>query len=264
MAGRDGIRGVPMTRRRIRLRFVLPMLLAAAGLAGAAARAEETNPTGACRAAIESVKTQPGYTARYKARIHKSGSDPFEQIGSAVRRGDLLYREGRREAEKEPSVRLYRRRDRLAVFEPRTEQWLTAEQAGDPNLGRGLEDPDVAMDFLLGAMGGAAPGNSVETIGGVSCRPYALALDRQKLAAKVRDQYEDAKGLDWEKADVSAQVLVGGEPALPRRFRINGVLPSKGASEGAVTLHIEVEVTGYGEPALPEPPKDVQEILGLK
>ncbi len=237
------------------------LLLAAAGLPGAPARAEDPAPADACRKAIEAVKAQPGYTARYKASIRKSGSDPFEQAGTAVRQGDLLYREGRREDEKDPSVRLYRRRGRLAVFEPRTEQWLTAEQAGDPGLGKGLEDPDVAMDFLLGSMGGATEGAAREAVGGVPCRSYALALDRQKLAAKVQEQYEAAKDLDWEKAEVGAQVLVGGEPALPRLFRINGVLPSKGKPEERVTLHIEVEVQGYGAGTVPAMPKDVKDIL---
>ncbi len=241
-----------------------PMTILTLACAALALPAPAAPAADACRKALRAVKDQPGYTARYKASIRKSGSDPFEQVGKAYRHGDLLYREGRREEEPEPSIKLYRRKERLAVFEPRTEQWLTAAQAGTPDLGKGLEDPDIAMDFLLGSMDGAAAGSDPEQVGGVSCRPYALTLDRKKLAEKVQEQYEDAQDLDWEKAEVSAQVLVGGEPALPRLFRINGVLPSKGGSDGNVTLHIEVEVPAYGAPTLPPMPKDVKEILGVK
>jgi hypothetical protein len=249
----------------------LALLLAAAFLPGTFARAEEPKPADACRTAIEAVKAQPGYAATYKASIRKTRSDPFEQVGAAVRRGDLLYREGRREEKGPISVRLFRLKDRIAVLDPRTEDdpvdkqsWLTAEQAGDPNLGKGLEDPDVAMGFLLDAMAGATAGTGTETAGGVPCRPYALALDKQKLARKVRQQYESAKDLDWEKAEVSAQVLVGGEPALPRRFRINGVLPTQNRPDESVTLFIEVEVTSYGAATVPSMPPDVKEILGAK
>lgn len=247
------------------------LLLAAVCLPGAPARAEDPKPADACRTALSAVKAQPGYAAAYKASIRKTRSDPFEQVGTAVRRGDLLYREGRREEKGPVSVRLFRLKDRIAVLDPRTEDepadrqsWLTAEQAGDPNLGKGLEDPDVAMDFLLDSMAGATAGTGTETAGGVPCRPYALALDKQKLARKVRQQYESAKDLDWEKAEVSAQVLLGGEPALPRRFRINGVLPTQNRPDESVTLHIEVEVTSYGAAAVPAMPPDAKEILGAK
>ena len=248
----------PTTRR-------LALLLSLAALPGAPARAEEPKPVDTCRRAIEAFKAQPGYTAAYKASIRKTRSDPFEQVGTAARRGDLLYREGRREEKGPVSVRLYRQKGRIAVLDPRTEDtWLTAEQAGDPQLGKGLEDPDVAMDFLLDSMAGATAGTGTETAGGVPCRPYALALDKRKLAQKVRQQYESAQDLDWEKAEVSAQVLVGGEPALPRRFRINGVLPTQGRPEESVTLFIEVEVKAYGAATVPELPPDVKEILGVQ
>jgi hypothetical protein len=216
-----------------------------------------------CRKAIEAVKAQPGYTARYNARIRKSGSDPFEQVGTAVRRGDLFYREGRREGEKLPSVRLYRRQGRIAVLDPRTEQWLTGEQAGDPTLGKGLEDPDVALAFLLEALDDATAG-AAEPAPGSPGRAYTLAVNRQRLAKKVGEQYEAARDLDWEKAEVKAEVVLGGDPALPRRVRIEGSMPGKDKDAGTVTIGIDVEISAYGPGTIPPPPADAKDILGVK
>jgi hypothetical protein len=216
-----------------------------------------------CRQALEAVKGQPGYAARYNARIRKSGSDPFEQVGTAIRQGDLLYREGRREGEKQASVRLYRRQGRIAVLDPRTEQWLTAEQAGDPTLGKGLEDPDMAMAFLLEAIDDATAGAAAPAPGGPG-RAYTLAINRQRLAKKVGEQYEAARDLDWEKAEVKAEVVLGGDPALPRRIRLNGTLPGREKDAGTVTIEIDVEVSAYGAGQIPPMPPDVKDILDAK
>jgi hypothetical protein len=242
---------------------VLAWACASAGAAAPPPGRADGAAADVCRRAVEAVRAQAGYTARYEATIHKKGSDPFTQKGDAVRQGDLFYREGRREAEKEPSVRLYRLKDRVAVYDARGDQWLSAGEAGDPALGQGLEDPDAAMAFLLEAMEGAEAGPSTEEVGGVACRPYRIGLDKKKVARKVQEQYEAAKNLDWEKAEVNAQVLVGGDPALPRRFRINGVLPGQNADDGVVTLHIEVQITGYGAVRPLEVPPDAKPKLGI-
>jgi hypothetical protein len=242
-------------------RFLAGLALATASATAAAAPSAEPD---ACRKALEAAKTQAGFAARYEASIRKSGSDPFDQKGTAVRQGDLFYREGRREEEKEPSIKIFRRGERVAVFDARTEQWIRGEDAGDLTLGKGLEDPDEAMAFLLEAMDGAKAGTGTEKAGGVDCRPHELTLNKQKLAKKVREQYEAAKDLDWEKAEVNAQVLLGGDPVLPRLFRINGVMPDRNAGGGNVTIHIEVQVERYGEAPPPTLPKDVRVILGIR
>jgi hypothetical protein len=217
----------------------------------------------AALAALKAVESQPGYAARYDARIARSGSDPFEQSGAAVRAGALFYREGRRRGETEPGIRFYRQSGKLAVWDLRSEQWLKGEQAGDPTLGKGLEDPDTAMAFLQTAVTDATKGGT-ETLGGTACDVYAIALDREALAAKVKEQSQAGDDLDWAKSEVNAQVLIGGAPALPRKFRINGVLPVKGEAAGHVNLHIEIDVDLYGEqPLAGKIPKEAKEILGI-
>lgn len=257
---------------------------AAAQAPASEATAPKPAPTAkdVCLAALDAVKRQPGYHARYTAGIHKTGSDPFEQEGAAVRQGELLYREGRRPKAPDLSVKLYRLRDRIAVFDFAHEQWLTDKQVGDPTLGKALEDPDVAMDFLQSAMDDAIdatpmkpdpdnPGRKkpeLVNIGGVPCRVYELKINKETLAKKVQKQYQAAEDLDWETAEVSAQILVGGEPALPRKFVIDSILPERGKDDAKekvhVKVHVEVEVTDYSDRPAPAPPKDAREILEAK
>jgi hypothetical protein len=218
----------------------------------------------ACRSALQAVQLQPGYAARYKANIRKTGSDPFEQEGTAVRQGDLLYREGRRPGEREAGVRIFQRGKRIATYDVHSEQWLTPDQIGDSTVGRGLEDPNEAMAFLLQAMDDATPGAPTEKVGDVECRPYAVRIDKRQLARKVQQQFQSAQNLDWQKAEVNAQMLLGGDPLLPRLFRINGVLPDQNKPEVCVTLHIEVRLERYGADKPLEVPKDAKEILEQK
>jgi hypothetical protein len=219
----------------------------------------------AVKQALQAVQAQPGYAARYKASIRKTGSEePFEQEGKAIRQGDLLYREGRRPGERELSVRIFRRAGRIAVFDLRTEQWLTPDQAGDPGAGRGLEDPDAAMSFLLRATTDASV-SGTENAGGLACRRYDVSLDKQKMAEEVRAQFQAAKDLDWQRSEVRTQILIGGEPALPRLFRIEGVLPEQNKPDDRVTLRIEAWVDRYGAgDRIPAPPADAKEILDTK
>lgn len=229
-------------------------------------------------AALKAAQAQPGWHARYTASIHKSGSDPFDQEGAGVRQGELFYREGRPPKAKEFSVKLYRFRGRVAVYDAAHETWLSDKQAGDATLGKGLEDPDVAMDFLHGAIGDATDATPMKPdpdnpgrmkpefaqVGGVPCRLYTLRLSKQALGKKVNEQYQAAAEVKWEDVDVSATLWVGGEPALPRKFVIDGVLPTRDKVGEDVKVHILVEVTDYADrPALVVPP-EAREILEEK
>lgn len=261
--------------RRVRLPLRLPAsAFLVAGIVTAippAARADDAAQS-AVVGALKAADAQPGFHAHYQSRIEKTGSDPFVQEGDAWREGALLYREARREEDKDPSIRFYRHRaaagDTFAVWTPRGEEWLTRDQAGDQTLGKGLEDPDVAMAFLQTAVVDAEK-TGAETIDGTACDVYRVRIDRKKLAQRVKEQtQQEADDLDWENGTVDAQVAVGGTPVVPRRFAISGSLPVRNAKPDKaekVTILIRVEVKAYGAQArLAKVPAEAKAILGMK
>lgn len=181
---------------------------------------EPLNPRSLAEHALYNTRSLDGYETRYGAKITPPLGDALEYTGRSVwvSPGVLYVRYTGSGGSLENIVRIG---DKVRIFNPRVDAWMSSDEQPVASAGRGFQNPEEVMEFLSRHLSGAqlsADGavelafSGKELKGVVQERANPGAYDWAKSKAQVRIQV-DAKTTRVKSVTCAAE-LVSADPGM--------------------------------------------------
>ncbi len=197
----------------------------------------------AVRAAVEKTRAQKSYTASFTGEVRIPKSDPLQLKGEMVwvTPGVLFLSYT---ASGGDEVRVVRVGEPAWLFHLVVEDWVPAEEAGKPGVGRGMQNPDEVLSALLKVADRAKAGGR-EKAGGVDCDRHDLALGGADLEDVMKNM-ANRDSFKFAESSGAIQVWTGADGRV-RKLDLSAKLASKDdALKGQLaTIQGGVEVRAF-------------------
>lgn len=158
----------------------------------------QDKPADRLKAAIENVRAQKSFIARFKARIEAPDSDPLDVNGIALQvNPDLLFIDYHASGGQVKFI--VRKGARIKQWHTLAEGWVDTEQIGDSTAARGLQNPQEVFDVLLKSL------DLVESRDG----KVALKAGGERFRDLMKDLL-DEKQVRWKESRAEVSVALNG------------------------------------------------------
>ncbi len=220
------------------------------------------DPKSQAEEAIRNTKARKGYATKFKARFALPKSDPIDYDGRSVwvapgvlyihytasgGKDDRVVRAGTRtfwgchKEEQEPGKCSSCGREKVRQTVPNVwvyhsmAGWVTAEEAANPGLARGIQNPDEFLSVLSRHLEGAKPAGE----GIVELRFAGPDIEEVMKEQSQRDAFE------WKESSAVVRLHVDSEKLLKKVTCEASLKSADPKVPGTVTYTAEVEVESY-------------------
>jgi hypothetical protein len=193
---------------------------------------DPANPQSVLEHALYSTRTQKSYQAKFKATLSAPDGDPFKYEGTCVWvRPGVLYIHYTASGGAEKNII----RAGKEVWVDHVVGWVTADEAGMPGAGRGIQNPDDVLQVLSLHKGAAKlkkPGH------------LELEFKGEDIEKMMREQSQQG-AFDWRDSSAAVSLEVDSENRLKRFTSTASLKPSDPKVKGPVKYDAEVEIVDY-------------------
>ena len=192
------------------------LLLAASSIVGAQEPASKD--AARVKAAVEKTRSQKSYSVTFEAVVKVPDSDPMKIKGETVWiSAGVLFTHYTASGGEE--VRLVRAGEKVWVYHIIGE-WLTADEAGKPGAGRGVQNPDEVLAAVVKAADQAVQSGK-EAAGDI----LEMKMDGAVLQ-KVMRQQASSGSFDWVNSAGTVKLVAGGADSLMYKMQVEALVAS--------------------------------------
>lgn len=157
----------------------------------------QDRPADRLRAAIENVRAQKSFIAKFKARIEAPNSDPLDVTGVALQvNPDLLFIDYHASGGQVKFI--VRKGARTKQWHTLAEDWVDSEQIGDGTAARGLQNPQEVFDALL---------KNLDLVQAAGAGTLTLKAGGERFRDLIKDML-DEKDVRWKESRAEVSVAL--------------------------------------------------------
>jgi hypothetical protein len=194
------------------------------------------NPRSIIEHIAYATRSQASYEASWKGRLAVPRGDPLDYQGRCVwARPGILY--SHYTASGGDEKKIVRAGPTQAWVHNSLVGWVTADEAGLPGAGRGIQNPDEALGVIA-----KSPGSAVLVEPGV----VELTFEGENIERIMREQAQQG-AFDWKKSRAVLRVT-GDDQHRLKSLSCKAALTSADPKvEGAVEYTATLDVLGYNQ-----------------
>jgi hypothetical protein len=182
------------------------------------------------------TRTQKSYEASWKARLAVPRSDPLDYSGRCVWvRPGVLYSHYTASGGDEKKIVLAGP-GKVWVHNALV-GWVTADEAGIPGAGRGIQNPDEALAVIA-----RNPANAKLLSPGV----VEISFEGGDIERVMKDQAQQG-AFDWKKSRATLTLTADDQRRLKTLACKAALVSADPKVQGEVTYDATIDVLGYGE-----------------
>ena len=197
---------------------------------------QDADAPAAAREAIAKTRASSSYRVTFKATIRTPGSDPMVLEGESVwvKPGVLYIHSKASGGDEKRIVRVGRE---VFLYHEVVEEWVGADEAGQPGAGRGIQNPEEVLAVLAGHLDKAAFADDRRSV--------RLALDGGDIEKIMKEQASHGS-FDWASSSAGCTIGLAADGRISR-FATTAQLASRDPALAGkkVDYAAEVEVVAY-------------------
>ncbi|MBI4563960.1 MAG: hypothetical protein HY716_04605 [Planctomycetes bacterium] len=165
----------------------------------------------AAKRAIEQTRARKSTSVKFDVEIRVPDSSPMKLEGKSVWvTPHILFLHYT--ASGGDDVKLVRVGDTVRLYHPVVEDWVSADEAGRPGAGRGVQNPDEVLSALLKVIDKATRAGK-ETIDGRVCDVIGLKLGGKEMESVMKGLAAPGS-FEWTESECSAKLCIGSDQHL--------------------------------------------------
>lgn len=212
---------------------LLALVLAACQGGPPAKPLDPKDPRSVAEHAAHNTRTQKSYETRFKAKLTPPQGDPLEYVGQCVWAAPgVLYIHYTASGGDEKNI--VRVGNQVWVYHSLV-GWVTADEAGMPGAGRGVQNPDEVLAVVAKHSGAAKLREP---------RLVDMTFSGEDIEKIMKEQSQSG-AFEWKQSSAAVELQADPDDRL-KKFACQAVLkPADPAVKGVVKYAAEVEAVGY-------------------